>query len=444
MRTIVVAFLLAVSALIANGLAGYGNQTGQAYVTEPVERGSIDTLVKATGTVNAVVMVDVGSQLSGQISEVLVNFNDLVKSGQVIARVNPETYIAALNEAKAVLKIAKATAQLQKSALEKARVATDNARTARKVAEAELAAAQVQQAETERNFQRNLLLNKTTAISDREFTQSRALRDVGAANLEGSRAQLTMKDEAIKIADAELSMAEANLASAEAVVEQKQASLQQAEVDLQRTEIRAPIDGVVIKRAINSGQTVAVSLESKTLFKIANDMSEMEVHGKIDEADIGRVKAGQRVTFTVDAYPNKIFSGRVLQVRKSPEVSQSVVSYTAVVSAPNPDQLLFPGMTARLQIVVDETKDALKIPNPALLFRPNADAPAGKQSAGSGTDAATVWVVNNTGAALPVPVTIGKSDEFGTQLLSGNLGDGDRVIVGLGGAAGRSGLLGLW
>jgi HlyD family secretion protein len=226
-------------------------------------------------------------------------------------------------------------------------------------------------------------------------------------------------------------MAEATLASAEAVVEQKQASLQQAEVDLQRTEIRAPIDGVVINRTINPGQTVAVSLVSKTLFKIADDLSQMEVYGKIDEADVGQVKMGQRVTFTVDAYPNKIFSGGVLQVRKSPEVSQNVVTYTAVVSSPNPDHLLFPGMTARLQIVVEETKDTLKIPNAALHFRPNGDAPGGEQSASVGTGPTTVWIVNNVGNALPVPVTIGKSDESGAQLLSGNLSDGDRVIVSL-------------
>jgi HlyD family secretion protein len=158
------------------------------------------------------------------------------------------------------------------------------------------------------------------------------------------------------------------------------------------------------------------------LFKITDDLSEVEVLGRIDEADVGQVKVGQRVTFTVDSYPNKIFSGRVLQVRKSPDISQNVVTYTAVVSAPNPDHLLFPGMTARLRIVVEETK-ALKIPNAALSFRPD--------SASFGTESTTVWVVNNYGKALPVPVKIGKSDEAGAQLISGNLRDGDRVVVGL-------------
>ena len=437
MRTIVaviVGVLLVGSAVVAGGLGGYGEKTGHAYVTAPIERGSVDKVVKTTGTVKPVVMVDVGSSLSGQIPEVLVNFNDRVKAGQVIARVDPEHYIAVVNGAKADLNIARATAQLQKAGLERAKVAAENARTARKVAEAQLAAAQVQQEENERNFQRNLGLSKLQSISDREFTVSRTVRDAGIANLKALQAQLTMKDEAIEIANAEVSMAEANIASAEAVVEQKQAAVQQAEVDLQRTEIRAPIDGVVINRAINPGQTVAVSFESKTLFQIADDLSEMELHGKIDEADVGQVKVGQRVTFTVDAYPEKIFSGRVLQVRKSPEISQSVVTYTAVVSAPNPDQLLFPGMTARLRIVVEETKETLKIPNAALRFRPNADEPGGK-STSFGTGSTTLWIVNSVGNALPVPVTIGKSDESGAQLLSGSLSDGDRVIVGFAGTA---------
>src|SRR5262249_13643380 len=242
-------------------------------------------------------------------------------------------------------------------ALQKAKVTAENARTARKVAEANLAAVQAKQEEAERDVQRNLALSRTSAISDREFTQSRTARDAGAAAVASLRGQLKMKDEAIAIADAESSMAEANLASAQAVVEQNQAALDQAEVDLQRTQIRSPIDGVVIKRVVNSGQTVAVSLESKTLFKIANDLSEMQVDGKIDEADIGQLKEGQSATFTVDAYPYKVFSGRVLQIRKSPELSQSVVTYTAVISAPNPDHLLFPGMTARLNIVVEQIRD---------------------------------------------------------------------------------------
>src|SRR6266850_6217778 len=202
---------------------------------------------------------------------------------------------------------------------------------------------------------------------------------------------------AIAIAEAEKHMAEANLENAEAVVEQRQAALDQAEVDLDRTVLRAPIDGIIIKRDVNPGQTVAVSLEAKTLFKIANDLREMEVHGKIDEADVGQLKVGQTAQFTVDAYPDRTFSGHVLQIRKSPEVVQNVVTYTALISAPNPDLLLLPGMTAQLRIVVSKTGEILKIPSQALRFRPNGAGPAsGHQSANqaaSSKASATIWLV---------------------------------------------------
>jgi HlyD family secretion protein len=442
MRKLAAACLLTVSAIVFIGLVGRGDTKSSTYISAPIERGTISTVVKATGVVNAVAMVDVGSQLSGQVSEVLVNFNDPVQAGQVIARIDPESYVAAVTEAKAVLKVVQAAAQQQSAALRRARVATENARTAHKVGESQLAAMQAQQDEVARDFERNAALSKTAAISNRDFTQSRALRNAGIANLQAAEDQLKMKLEAIEIADAELAMAEANLASSEAVVEQKRASLEQAQVNLGRTQIRAPIDGIVIKRAINPGQTVAVSLESKTLFKIANDLGEMEVDARIDEADVGLVKAGEAVTFTVDAYPEKVFSGRVLQVRKSPEVNQNVVTYMAVVSAHNPEQLLFPGMTARLRIVVEETEPTLKIATSALHFWPQSQ-PSEDPAVAAGKSA-TVWVVHTGADVAPVPVTIGASDETGTQLLSGSLAVGDRVVVGQSPAAERSRLFHLW
>jgi HlyD family secretion protein len=435
---------LGVLAIIGTGFASYGNKSRQAYITAPVERGSVSTVVKATGIVNPVLMVDVGSQLSGQISGVFVNFNDPVKAGQVIARVDPQSYIAMVTEAKAALSIAAAAAQQQGAALQRAKVAVETARTAEHVAEADLAAIEVKQDEAERDYQRNLGLSKTSAISDRDFTQSRAIRNAGLANIRSLQAQLKMKSEAIQIAEADLAIAEANFASAEAVVEQKRASLEQAEVNLQWTEIRAPIDGVVIKRIVNPGQTVAVSLESKTLFKIANDLRVMEVHGRIDEADIGQVKVGQIATFTVDAYPNKAFSGRVLQVRKSPEVSQSVVTYIAVISASNPDYLLFPGMTARLSVAIEETGDALRIPNTALRFRPPAEASSIKPPQGLAPGSAIVWVAREPDRATPVSVVVGKNDDSDTQLISGDLHEGEAVIVGTVAPNERHGLFGLW
>ena len=254
-----------------------------------------------------------------------------------------------------------------------------------------------------------------------------------------------MKAEAIAIAEAEKHMAEANLENAEAVVEQRQAAVDQAEVDLDRTVLRAPIDGIIIKRDVNPGQTVAVSLEAKTLFKIANDLREMEVHGKIDEADVGQLKVGQTAQFTVDAYPDRTFSGQVLQIRKSPEVVQNVVTYTTIVSAPNPDLLLLPGMTAQLRIVVSDTRGILKIPSQALRFRPNdASPPTDHQSANQRFQAsATVWLVGNDGRPKPVTVKLGVTDDNSAELLEGALAEGQQVIIGIANSQKQRGYFGL-
>ena len=266
--------------------------------------------MKASGTIEAVVSVDVSSQLSGRIAQVFVNFNDTVKAGQPIAQIDPEIFAARVNEAKAALRVARATAEVEKAALERATVAVTNAQTAKKLAEAQSAASKARQDEVERDLLRKRELARTGSGTERDLSQVRALRDAGAADLRGSLEQIRMKEEAIAIAEAEKHMAEANLENAEAVVEQRQASLDQAGLDLERTVLRAPIDGIVIKRDVNPGQTVAVSLEAKTLFKIANDLREMEVHGKIDEADVGQLKPGQATQFTVDAYPDRTFSGQ--------------------------------------------------------------------------------------------------------------------------------------
>ena len=435
--------LIAVLAVAAASLGGayvYNHDDApQSYLTAPVQRGTITTIVRATGSVHAVVTVDVSSQLSGRMAEVAVDFNDHVKAGQIIARLDPELYAARVNEAKASLSVAKATAQLQKAALQKANVALETAQTARKVAEAQLAAAKPRQDEAERDYERNLRLSRAAAVSEREFNQARATRDAGVANLQGLEQQVTMKAEAIEIARAELLMAEANVTNAQAVVEQKQAALAQATVDLQRTEIRSPIDGIVIKRELNPGQTVSVTLEAKMLFQIAKDLREMEVRGKIDEADVGRLKPGQTATFTVDAFPDRTFTGRVLQIRKAPEVVQNVVTYTAVVSAPNPDLALLPGMTANLRIAVSDTGEVLKIPNQALRFRPAGAAPV----RAAATREATVWVLGSENKPTPVSITTGASDSAGTEMLAGPLSAGQQVIIGIAAPEKTTRLLGL-
>jgi HlyD family secretion protein len=427
MRGLYIAGILVGVTVLALGYMFFQEGSAPRLITAPVERGTISTVVKATGSVDAVITVDVSSQLSGRISEVLVNYNDDVKAGQPIARLDPEIFAARVSEAKAVLKVAIATAEQQKSAFRRTKAALESARTSRKISEAQLAAAQARQQETERDVQRNTTLARTASISDRELTQSRAQRDAGAANLRALEEDITLKVQAIEIADAEVAMAQANVQNAEAVVEQRQAALEQAELDLARTIIRAPIDGVIIKRDVNPGQTVAVTLEAKTLFKIAQDLRQMEVRGRIDEADVGRLQVGQTTRFTVDAYPDRVFSGQVLQIRKSPEVVQNVVTYTAIVSAPNPDLALLPGMTAVLRIVISDTGETLKIPNQALRFSPPGERP----EAGSSSGNSRVWAIKDNGTADPVDVRLGASDENSSQLLGGALQEGQQLAVGV-------------
>jgi len=444
MRGVVAVLLCAL--MVGVGYPYVQESSVPTFLTAPVERGSISTLVRASGTVEAVITVDVSSQLSGRVADVFVSFNDPVRAGQPIAQLDQEIFAAHVNEAKAALSVARATAQVQKAALERARVAVVNAQTAKRLAEAQSAAATAKQDDAERDFQRKLQLARTGSVTDRELSQVRAQRNAGAADVRASLEQIQMKAEAIAIAKAEQQMAEANIENAEAVVEQRQAALDQARLDLDRTVLRAPIDGIIIKRDVNPGQTVAVSLEAKTLFKIANDLRQMEVHGKIDEADVGQLKVDQTAVFTVDAYPNRTFGGRILQIRKSPEAVQNVVTYTTIISAPNPDLLLMPGMTAQLRIAVSDTGEVLKIPSQALRFQPSGTGSKSdrrlENMVGSGASA-TVWVVGSDGKLSPVVVKIGVNDDNSAAMLEGPLTEGRKVVVGVANSQNKAGYFGI-
>jgi HlyD family secretion protein len=417
------------------------------YITAAVERGSISSFVRASGTVEAVVSVDVSSQLSGRMAEVFVDFNDSVKAGQPLARLDQGIFAARVGETKAALRVATANLQVAQAAAERAKTAVDNARTAYRISEAQLAGVEARQVESDRELQRQVALARTGVVSQRDLGQARATRNGGAADQRAAVEQVELKSEAITMAEAELRMAEASIQNAEAVTQQQQATLDQAEFDLARTVVRAPTDGIIIKRDINPGQTVAVSLDAKTLFTIANDLRSMAVHGKIDEADVGRLGVGQEVRFTVDAYPDRTFTGRVLQIRKSPEIIQNVVTYTAIVSALNPDLLLYPGMTATLRIVVSDTGETLKIPNQALRFHPPGMASVtGSQTenaAPSPSGSATVWVVDTAGRPAPMDISLGPADENDTALRAGPLRAGQPVIVGVANSQARTGPWGI-
>jgi HlyD family secretion protein len=293
-----------------------------------VENGPLVAVVSATGTLTPVVSVQVSSQVSGQIREIFVDFNSTVKQGQLIARIAPETFEHKVHQAEADLEASSAAVGVQ-------------------LAEALRARANL--AEAQRDYERKKMLVDKNYISPAERDKARSLFDAAAAALQ---------------------VVESQAKNASAVVRQREAQLGQARVDLERTQIRAPVDGIVVKRSVEPGQTVAASLQAPEMFVIAKSLSDMQVEASIDEADIGRVKAGQSATFTVDAFPGRSFSGEVKQVRKAATVVSNVVSYTVVVSASNPDLTLLPGMTANVRITTAQRDKVLKVANAALRFRP--------------------------------------------------------------------------
>lgn len=365
---------------VAAGLGGYFYVQGRGQVPQyrlaRVERGPLTAAVSATGNLNAVVTVQVGSQVSGQIKELLVDFNSVVRRGQVIARIDPESFLAKVNQARAELEAARAAVLNQQAQVEKARADVENARAALAQARADTARAQVALLDARRDLDRKSELLRRELIARSDTDTAQATHDSAVAALEAARAREQSAAAAVAAAEAQQRVAEAQLASAVAQVRQKEAALRQAEVDLEHTTIRAPVDGVVVSRQVDVGQTVAASLQAPTLFTIAQDLTRMQVETSVDEADIGRVRVDGPAVFTVDAFPGETFRGRVVQVRKAAQVVQNVVTYTVVVAVDNPDQRLLPGMTANVRLIVAEKADVLKVPNAALRFRPAGVEPA--------------------------------------------------------------------
>ncbi len=308
-----------------SGAAPQGVQIETAAATT----GPVRRIVAASGAVRALVTVEVGSQLSGQLAEVLVDFNDMVEEGQVIARLDPQTYETRVREAEASRATALANLVLQRATLTRVRA---NTRTSQ------------------------LDFDRTQTLSERG--------NASAAALDNARATL---DAAL----ADVAVAQAQIANAEAVLAQRDATLEGARIDLERTTIRSPINGIVVDRAVDAGQTVAASLSAPVLFTIAQDLSQVQIDAQVDEADIGQIAEGQPVNFTVDAYPDLQLSGVVNQIRLSPTALNNVVTYTVVITAANPGQRLLPGMTANMDIVTGERDGVLRVSNGALRFRPS-------------------------------------------------------------------------
>jgi HlyD family secretion protein len=351
---------------------------GPGVVVANVTRGDVVATVDATGTLQAVTTVQVGSQVSGTIKTLRADFNSRVRRGQVLAELDPSLLQAQVEQAQAGLVRAEADA--------------DRARI---------------------------------LVADAQVKVTRA-RELFTAQL------IPVVD--LETAESTLREAEASSKAVEAQVVQARASLNQNRVNLTHTIITAPIDGVVISRNVDVGQTVAASMSAPTLFVIAQDLTEMQVSASVDESDIGRIHAGQGVTFTVDAYPGETFTGVVTQVRLNAVVEQNVVSYITVIDVPNPEVKLKPGMTANVTIEVDKAIDAIRVPSAALRFTPTTEllASFGQQaSGGRGSGAGRrVWMMAG-GQLQEVPVRAGVSDGVHTAILDESLPEGASVATGV-------------
>ena len=324
-------------AVLALAYWWHGRGNGEAAITHidtvPLDRGNIVRTVATSGAVRALVTVEVGSQLSGQIEELYADFNSPVKKDQIIALIDPKTYETRVLQNEADMKVAEANVTVQQAGITRA--------------EANLRKARL-------DYERNEPLVKKGTLPKSDLDTTLA---------------------AFESAKADLKMAQAQLVNAQATLDQRKATLESARIDLERTKIRSPIDGVVIERVVNQGQTVAASLSSPVLFRIAQDLTQIRIEANVDEADIGNVKKDDPVTFTVDAFPDEEFSGTVDQVRLAPTELQNVVTYTVIISARNPELKLFPGMTATVEIVTGKSENVLRVNNEGVRFRPPKDSP---------------------------------------------------------------------
>jgi HlyD family secretion protein len=410
-RKRIFSLVIAILVLAATGYGfwRWGNSPKESpYVTVPAQRGSVTQVVSSTGTLQAVVTVLVGSQISGTIDKLFADFNTKVKAGQVVAQLNQDKFKAAVDQARANLL----------------------------AAESNLAKAKVSVVDAQRTLERNRELRKRDLMPQSELDAAQTAYDAALAQLEVNKAQSA----------------------------QAQAGLNQAMVDLNNTVIRSPVDGIVISRNVDVGQTVAASLQAPTLFTIANDLAKMEVHTNVDEADVGNVTEGQEVTFTVDAFPARRFRGRVHQVRNAPTVVQNVVTYDAVVRIDNKELLLKPGMTANVQFLVNRQENVLTIPNMAIRFKPpdqkneaqellrqeqsraaptvgakrTSRSPGGAGGAeGRGGRRISIYLLRN-GKAEPVEVQLGITDGSKTEVREGELKENDPVIIGVASAGTQS------
>jgi HlyD family secretion protein len=426
--------VVAVSAWVMRG------SSDVEYRTAPAERGDIAYTISATGTPNAVVTVQVGSQVSGNIKALYADFNTRVQKGQVVAQIDPQLFQARVDQARANLSAAQATVLNADAQIKKNEADVASGKAALAEAKANVAKAVSALSDAKSKLDRRIPLVQQGVLAKEDGETAQTTYDQAKAMLESAQSLVISAQTNIASLQAQVEVANSQKASAQAQVKQAEAALKQAQVDLENTVIRAPVDGVVVARQIDVGQTVAASMQAPTLFSIAQDLTRMQVDTNVSEADVGRVQVGQAADFTVDAYPGQAFHGQVTSIRKAPINVQNVVTYDVVIGVANPDLKLFPGMTANVKILVDRRQDVLKVANAALRFHPSdAGTPKKSQRPTQGGGGArrqatpgqqTVWVMDSESRKpRPVQVTTGLSDGNYTEVSGGQLKVGDPTIV---------------
>lgn len=355
-----------------------------AYRVAKLERGNIIAAVASTGTINPISIVIVGSQLSGQVIEISADYNDSVKADQILARLNADQLRAKADAARADLAQARALARVQEANLEKNRADQMKARAAISDMAAQMRRADALVADAELTLERQQKLVSQKAATEVTLQAARTAALTQAASRDSTSAQMASAEANLSSLAADEKVTAGQLASAIASIAQREAVIRQIEVDIHNSEIRSPVNGVVVQRNIELGQTVAASLQAPTLFLVAENLENMVIYANVDETDVGRVKPGQPAPFTVNAFPGRSFEGRVQQVRLGSQTIQNVVIYTAVIAVENPDRVLLPGMTANLRVLTEQRNDVLRLPNSALRWRPAVETSSGSERPAQG------------------------------------------------------------
>ena len=430
-----IVLVVVAAACICVGLGTWAvvrEQAGIQYRTVTVEHGDINAAISATGNPNAVVTVQVGSQVSGTILALFADFNTKVTKGELIARIDPAPFQAKVDQAQANVDAARAAVANSQAVVQQALASIQAANSSLAAAQANVAKAAAIIEDAKVKVDRRVIMVGQGATAKEDLETAQTTYKSAIADHNALVAQQHAVEDNVKVAQAQLNVAHSLLTANQAQVKQFTAARQSAQLDLDHTNIKAPVDGVVVSRNVDVGQTVAASLAAPTLFLIAQDLTKMQVDTNVSEADVGRVRVNQPAAFTVDAYPGQVFKGKVTSIRKAPINVQNVITYDAVIGVSNSDLKLFPGMTANVKILVNQRLNVLKVPNAALRYHPMSETAAAGSGMSSRKGAAAekaVWILDASNKQQRVVVTTGESDGTYTEVAKGGLKDGDRVIV---------------